>query len=853
MSQYNYMYSPYPGQQSQQSFQYASASVQAPGLQESSSVAAPNNLAMTNASFEYNGNRIPGLGMSVGSGTSAFPSSSYGGDNGVSWRPPMSGGTPSMVLSTLDQDLGKRGGHSHQEPHASPRSSNFGIQAQASQADEDALEGELSEGGFEDLYEPRGPDEVETTGNKTHQAFQPSTAAEDQSGSTGDADGSSIYDTGSTREEVLVGSTSGSLPAVEEEEYSPGEYYEPAYQGRERSGSYSPYLSPREIHKEASVLRISPREAKKFAPLPESSHSFADPATLIRQRPDSAALPNGGGSLGHNTTQAMNPNNIQAASDAASPYKSVWEARKKAQEAILGLWPFKVRYQDYIEEGFDASLVKPLFTGLGLDTSSSKANSSSLPQRTSDIDVPSAPVSHISSPAKSIQPAPKSTPPPKSQQHPAKSPAPSQLPQASAPRPDSKSNAKMADKTGTEDRKTKIARLLAEKEKKQKTTTAAVVPPVSDATAALPQSVPSTKAPEPAQPLLNQAKAKTRAEKNLMLQQKIAALRKAQEAEAKKKLELIKQTEVTAVSAVPQHPAKTATATPPVQQSDMNAPPEQRDAVFKAAGIPGLFLSSTPQPLSANRIPKRPVASDFDAYPSHSGSLKRSRTQDSLIIEVSDEEDVEMDMGSPTDVPESAIHNGTSSTRPDSNSLGAFPPLTNTNTWVQRSSPMSSAVHTPPDHANKLDFLHKQIEEHKRKIAEAEAKKAGKKSNGATTPLPQTPSESGSTRLPKVSDMAARIAKHERRDRIASYELPNVETALREKQEKLRRLQSEAAQLELEVKAEMAERERLAAEMEDIGDNIQAESNDSDGQTHSNSGKSSEPATRIARTICGGR
>src|SRR6266576_5240599 len=46
--------------------------------------------------------------------------------------------------------------------------------------------------------------------------------------------------------------------------------------------------------------------------------------------------------------------------------KSLVEARKEAQNAILNLWPLKVRFQDYIDEGIDQEIVRRQFENLGM-------------------------------------------------------------------------------------------------------------------------------------------------------------------------------------------------------------------------------------------------------------------------------------------------------------------------------------------------------------------------------------------------------------------------------------------------------------------------------------------------------
>ncbi|KAL1901183.1 hypothetical protein Cpir12675_000549 [Ceratocystis pirilliformis] len=73
---------------------------------------------------------------------------------------------------------------------------------------------------------------------------------------------------------------------------------------------------------------------------------------------------------------------------------SLIDARKKAQAAILRLWPLEVRYQQYIEEGIEENVIKQLFCDLGLDRSAgclqtSKQKSPIAKSTTSQQDSPS--------------------------------------------------------------------------------------------------------------------------------------------------------------------------------------------------------------------------------------------------------------------------------------------------------------------------------------------------------------------------------------------------------------------------------------------------------------------------------
>lgn len=506
--------------------------------------------------------------------------------------------------------------------------------------------------------------------------------------------------------------------------------------------------------------------------------------------------------LGTPSGQTSNPAESQSAT--GTPYKSVTEAKKKAQEAILGLWPLKVRYQNYIDEGVDPEVVKTLFAELGLD----------LPVQKTPMPAT------ISGTQKSEKPA--------TQTSPSEVTSPT-LPNQSANQPASKTHnaptVKMADKKA-EERKDKIARMLAEKKQKSaaaqdttKTTTS-----ISPVAAAVP-------APKPAASSPAQLKAKTKAENTLKLQQKLAALRKAQEeAEAKRKQEQTTTKQIPAnVASQVQSSDKSAsdsaaTATP--QRSGQNSPKADVQAGSPAIKVPGLALSSLSQPGVQARTLKRPVASDFDGYSSSNSMLKRTRTQERLIIDVSedddeeDDEDVEMDIGSPIDGPPGAAIQSMGGGTPSlPNSLGTFPHLSTAPAWRHKSSP----VQTTPEHNHKLDNLHKQIEEAKKRIAEAEAKKAAKKPNGSVTPVisaTPTPVSNSSLKLPKLSELAkaTQRAKSERRERITSYHLPIIDAALKEKQDRLKQLQIEAAQVELEVQARLEERNRLNAEMDALKD-----------------------------------
>ncbi|KAL7621344.1 hypothetical protein AAE478_008665 [Parahypoxylon ruwenzoriense] len=761
MSEHPYRYGHYPGQQQRIPFTQSSAlppNTQPPyyGAFQQPNIPAGNYTTLNN-SYQYNANAIPGLGL----------------------------GNPFQPVSYPAESNATR----QFQPEAA-------VVPPREQTNPALEEGELSEGEFEDLYEPKAP--LNITG-PTPLAPQVPNVVEDRHGSVGDADGSSIYDSGTPQGEVITNSTSTSLPAPEQE-YSPGEDWEPSYQDRERSGSYSPYLSPREIQRKVSVTKIAPHGAKQTIPA----------LTLLQSAkgPSSNGVHFPGMSTGAHAAPLSVPPKDQK---ACPPFHSVPEAKKKAQEAILGLWPLKVRYQDYIEEGFDEKLIKGLFADLGLEAS--------IPKPT----VVHKAAGDLQAVAATTSDSPKAVPESQNDkdQHPTTSKPKQPVTAKPAVNTTNASDVKTVEKSAAEERKDKIARKLAAKAQKSAAPAQPSEPTPPRKSAPGPANIATPVAASPLKP-------KTRAENNAILHQKLAALKKAQEkAEAEKKLAAESLAKPIVPSIVPPSSLATipspksnggpsttsATAALPLPESDRRSASTEK-SLPRDGGIPGLSLSSQPTQ-GANRNLKRPVASDFDNYPTYNGTLKRSRTQETLIIDVSDDEDVEMDIGSPIDEPNSSDE--IINPPPRQTSLGAFPPLSDPSNGKQRSSPASSTMPTPPVHGAKLDLLHKRIEETKRMIAEAEAKKAAKKTNGPQSPLVQ-PSETESTALPKTPNTQKEIKKVEleRRDRIVSHDLPTIEASLKEKQEKLRQAVSQAAQLELEIQANLEERRRLNAEMEGL-------------------------------------
>ncbi|KAI0440308.1 hypothetical protein F4803DRAFT_481104 [Xylaria telfairii] len=782
----------------------------------------PANYATSQSAYSHNSTRIPGLGLGGGP---VVPAPSLPPSAAQQWPAP--GQHPQInsyprIQQQLPASLPQKPPIPYQPPH-------------------NALEeGELSEGEFEDLYEPKAPTDTSQAplqNKPTHTSNQ----LDSRNGSVGDADGSSIYDPHDphvTHDDSAVQARSNTGPGAEQE--YPDDEWEPSYTDRERSGSYSPYLSPREVHRKHSVAKAASRDAKT-ANRVESSKPTQQ--TSIPLPTTSSAMPQPSGNalaLGANSnTGPTSVSEHELRTNGSTLLRSPLEAKKKAQEAILGLWPLKVRYQDYIDEGVDTTVMKALFKDLGLDVPIPKTTAA---LTITSSDTQSTPAGAVASSNTSPKPQSPST-------HKAQTPPPDAKQSDKKDGKNKSGGTKVAEKSAAEERKDKIARKLAAMAQKTTSTQlpgqGASVPTLTSAPApaatpiVVPISAPSP-TPTPAPVAVETAPStigiksdpvhtpssitKTRAENNAILQQKLAALKKQQAQLAAEKARVTSNESTTtsspaAAETSPLNTSRNGNSTPNIRSTasaqQTSSQKNELQSNSKDEGIPGLSFPSLSLSQSAqgpSRSLKRPVASDFDNYTPRFESLKRTRTDERLVIDVSDDEDVEMDIGSPTEeLPPSAE----SSTIPVRQALGTFPPLSDNRR--QRDSPASSSAPTPPVHGARIDLLQKRIEEAKRLIAEAEAKKkAAKKAPTQSSPKPLSPAAQQPATLPKVDEanLEGKRIVNSRRDRIASYELPRVTAALKEKQDKLKLLVAEAARLELEVQASLDEQQKLETEME---------------------------------------
>lgn len=589
-------------------------------------------------------------------------------------------------------------------------------------------EGELEEEDFDDLYEPQPADNVPKLTEPPRKT----------------ALGQSKNGTEDFQAETFYGAKLGE--AVPNRGGTPG---------RERSGSYSPYLSPREIDLEAGTSReTSDAEASRA----QQTYSSQPGALPAKQVTNGSHIPKDSSSLHLTATIASD-----APQKSALAFRSADEAKKEAQKSILRLLPLGVKFQNYIDEGFDEAIVKSLFGDLNL--------------------------------------LPPAAPPKSAAQHPqTKEPAAAEASDSASANP----------KNQAEERKDRIARLLAAKAAKTAATASpapasSTASPPKSADAASAQGVPSaplapsamSKLPPPSAPTgptalqnlpppsaptgpaamqnlppasaptgpaalrkdagpSSASKARSKTDKEQLLKKKTKALLKARQAQAQQSAAAASATSKPAAPAIPGRPSKDANADasvslpekPPASiapsASETPAVPSAQPAPNVASpspmssraesAIPGLYLSTSIGSSQSSR--KRPVAADFVDYSTSVGTPKRpfgQNRQDSFVIDISEDEesdeDIEMEVDSPAAGSPSSSSQQVDTPGRKGPSIKDFPPLSD----GPYKRPLSRTSSSGPRPA-KLHQLSGEISSLQRKIAELEAKKAKKSSSGAQTP-----------------------------------------------------------------------------------------------------------------------
>lgn len=656
--------------------------------------------------------------------------------------------------------------------------------------------------------------------------------------------------------------------------YPPGD---PSQLRRQQSDSYSPYVSPpggADDEQAKANLQYNTYSSHSQQPTngtPHAQYGWAQNGLSNASKSNSHTngyhTPQRDEQTSQPATLPSAPPAQPAPSHAASVTngKSVAESRKKAQAAILNLWPYDVRYQTYIDEGFKEDIVARLFDDL---------------QMTKSV--------NNSQPNAEAQTAAKS-----------------QL---------LNGKASLVSTTSTSSSAVGVAPVLGNSHEDQDGAVSSVGRTSQQGTATVPrfaQTTTSSLATTAAVSAPSKSTAMT--DKERTLQSKMEALRKSREERAQKAAaKAVAKPSTVPLPTAEKEASNSLLKSPPAPKTlppiSSNSPPSLPTPPISMAQqqppiIPGLFLASTTAQASSTSSQgtlgapilnqrKRPVAADFDDVVSTMAPFKRpfghSRDERRLVIDVSDDEldsgdeDVAMDLESQADQ-DSPMQSARRMSDPRSGALQNLPPLTNFPARTPFTPPPKSSANSTPSISQSaaksflgrpedLQQKESEIEKLKKKIAEAEARKKARQTPSGT----RTPQATGSSapdgsdttvtngslaskveasiqmqNLISIADnqvvldqqkladaQAAEVEKQAevkrnqaeenrlRREKLAS-ELPKVEAETQQNQTKLEQLRAEMARIEAVVQKNLEEKQKLADEMARLGreaeDQLQAQ------------------------------
>jgi hypothetical protein len=519
--------------------------------------------------------------------------------------------------------------------------------------------------------------------------------------------------------------------------------------------------------------------------------------------------------------------------------KSVAEARKKAEGAIINLWPYEVRFPNYVEEGMDEAIVGRLFDELGF----SRGLKAAVAEAKSIIEIPDQKGPGKSSP-ESVQVVEQSD---LGVADTARGP----LVENSGNRVSTSTatSAPPAKTEPTEKEKNLKMKMEALRKSRQERAEKAAAKTIQPSTAI-------ATGPPPPEPTISS----TAEAANSLAASPLSVVQLTTDAQSP--ANVLPSSSSIAQPVPPPHPV-----------------------------IPGLFLASNSRPvpppapsntalgLPSSNQRKRPVAADWD-MPASTIAFKRPFGQsrnDSLVIDVSEEEpdsedeDIAMDLDSQADQ-DSPLQPARKMSDQRIATLQNFPPLISfpaRRAFVTPPGPSAAstpAVATVPKatlgHPQVLQQKEIEIEEMKKMIAAKEAAKAAKRraqqtSSGAATPqlqpvngiaingngdiaskveaslqmqqlidIAQDKISSDQRRLAETQaaeqEKAAELKRNEaesrrlRREKIAT-DLPRVDAEVEQSQLKLQKLREEMARVEAAVQKSMDDKKRMAEEMERLG------------------------------------
>ncbi|KAG5978622.1 hypothetical protein E4U56_000057 [Claviceps arundinis] len=566
-----------------------------------------------------------------------------------------------------------------------------------------------------------------------------------------------------------------------------------AYQqlANERDGSYSPHLSPQELSK-----YTLPGSQNRSHTSTITTGNQRSPNQLRKN--DLCGLPN------------PKPARKLLKQDQLG-HSRLEDARKQAKDAILYLWPLDVRFHHLLAEGIDKALLKSLYQDLGLSADEPSQTQKAINDTSCVVE------------AKYSEPT-------------------------SNKKPEIEQSEEFisAAKDKSEERKDRIARLLAARGSKQSVSTAAVLQsqsPMSFATDHTKKQMQAQK-PAPAEAevgMHTQTQTKTQThtqaetqtqnkadkgakssmshlEKSKLIQQKLAALKRARE--------------------IPQSPNATLNES---GNSGHNEPSLEASKAMNTSGlpesIPGLSLSPTKTRSESSEATGEPRPAHNVAVSqraNHPTAFDQNLKSRPFLIDISDEEEdegEEMEIDSPVH-PQSTQSILATTIRHDASLSDPLPvseSAMNRGAQSPTSVPMLSRS-ASGNNGGDLESMNKMIEEMKRKIAEAEARKKAKNSRQGSPALSQrhdsflednwdtTPRQRSGE--PRHGDLSAGSTPSptqsgRSRSRVASERLPLLEARRRRRLEKLRDLQAQVARIELELENDKLEQEQLVEDMMD--------------------------------------
>ncbi|KAI9046950.1 hypothetical protein LZ554_009025 [Drepanopeziza brunnea f. sp. 'monogermtubi'] len=529
----------------------------------------------------------------------------------------------------------------------------------------------------------------------------------------------------------------------------------------------------------------------------------------------------------------------------------VAEIRKKAQGAILNLWPYDVRYQTYIDEGFSEEVIGSLFDELKMSRN---------------------PPTNVTtnSGGKMGNSSQKENEPENRNEKENRAPEENNVPMAAKP-------AALTEKEKA--LQSKLEALRKSREERAQRAAAKIVNKPQP-----PPPPPTTVPTSPADPPKSKPPATTTTTQSAPLPTSVSPLLSRSQPQSEK------------IDA-------SSTSSTMVMQQQTSIIPGLFLASPAAANTPTPTPTTAPStmpPLNDRNVRKRPVAADFDKPIPTAAPYKRpfgqSRVDHTLVINVSDEEedseeeDVAMDLESQADQ-DSPVMPTTNMTAQRSTS---FPNPSLTARQPFTPSPNLSAKNTPPASGAAVNYtagvqdlgrVENELKELKKKIADAERRQKAKQNANAQHTAPIIPGPSKVDALVKIQKKAeiadTKIAleqqrvvnakadesakaeevkkieteqKRLRRAKIAA-DLPRVDAAVFESRSKLEQIRAQLAEAEAEHQRELEGRRLLDEEMKRLGEeaeeHLQSEKDKLNQLNQQASASSEEPSHSSSSAAAG--